>query len=336
MSNPLPHRRRTAPPTLARLPPLTALRAFVATAKHLSFTRAADELHVTSAAIGQQIRLLEDHLGQPLFHRDRGQLHLTDAGRELMPGLTEAFDGVVESLSRLSGSDEHAPIRISVAPSFASKWLIPRLDALRRAAPRLEVQVDATPRLVDLQGDDVDCVVRYGMGAYAGLVTDRLFGEAVLPVCSPDFAMRHGLYGRPEALADVPLLHEDGFERDPSCPDWKTWLRAAGLPSRLASGGVGFSLSSLVLDAAAAGQGIGLAKYRLAEPDFASGRLISPFGTPRAVEFSYFFATTPAKARYPRVELFRDWLLAEARAQRAPDLFVSHLAAERPHLAAVS
>ena len=102
MSNPLPHRRRTAPPTLARLPPLTALRAFVATAKHLSFTRAADELHVTSAAIGQQIRLLEDHLGQPLFHRDRGQLHLTDAGRELMPGLTEAFDGVVESLSRLS------------------------------------------------------------------------------------------------------------------------------------------------------------------------------------------------------------------------------------------
>src|SRR6218665_1454294 len=102
MSNPEPHRRRTPPPTLARLPPLTALRAFVATAKHLSFTKAADELHVTSAAIGQQVRLLEDHLGQQLFRRDRGLLHLTDAGRELVPGLTEAFHGVLHSLSPLN------------------------------------------------------------------------------------------------------------------------------------------------------------------------------------------------------------------------------------------
>src|SRR5262245_31747780 len=106
MSNATPHRRRSLPPTLARLPPLTALRAFVATARHLSFTRAADELHVTSAAVGQQIRLLEDHLGQPLFTRYRGELQLTDAGRELMPGLTEAFDGVVQSLARLADSDE--------------------------------------------------------------------------------------------------------------------------------------------------------------------------------------------------------------------------------------
>jgi len=336
MSKTSPDRRRTPPPSLARLPPLTALRAFVATARHLSFNRAAEELHVTSAAIGQQIRLLEDHLGQQLFERDRGQLHLTETGMQLMPGLTEAFDGVVQSLARLAGSDERAPIRISVAPSFAAKWLIPRLEALRRAAPRLAVQVDATPRLVELAGDEADCAVRYGPGAYPGLVSERLFGEAVLPVCSPAFAEAHGLFGRPEAVGRVPLLHEEGFESDPSCPDWKSWLRAEGLSLRRVSAGVGFSLSSLVLDAAVAGQGLGLAKLRLAEPDLEAGRLVSPFGTPRPVEFSYFFATSPAKAAYPRVALFRDWILAEARAQRTQAIFVSRLSADRPPPAAFS
>jgi LysR family glycine cleavage system transcriptional activator len=333
MSNAMPNRRRTLPPTLARLPPLTALRAFVATARHLSFTRAADELHVTSAAVGQQIRLLEDHLGQPLFTRYRGELQLTDAGRELMPGLTEAFDGVVQSLARLVDSDEKAPIRVSVAPSFASKWLIPRLDALRRAVPGLEVLVDSSADLADPGKDDVDCVVRYGLGTYAGLVTDRLFGEAVLPVCSPAFALQHGLYGRPEAAAGVPLLHEAGVEFDASCPDWKTWLRTAGLSSRGVEGGITFSLSSLVIGAAIAGQGLGLAKQRLAGRDLAQGRLVSPFGEPRPVQSSYFFATTPAKANTQRVVLFRDWLLAESAADALP---LQILAADRPHLVAVS
>lgn len=334
MSIVTPRRRRNPPPTLARLPPLTALRAFVATARHLSFTRAADELHVTSAAIGQQIRLLEDHLGQPLFHRYRGQLELTDAGRELVPGLTEAFDGVVQSLARLVDADDRAPIRVSVSPSFASKWLIPRLDALRRAVPGLEVQVDSSAQLVDLANDDVDCVVRYGLGAYAGLVTDRLFGEAVLPVCSPAFALQHGLYGRPEATANVPLLHEVGAERDPSCPDWKSWLRTAGFSARNAGSGITFSFSSLIIEAAVAGQGLGLGKQQLVQRDLEEGRLVSPFGTPRPVEFSYFFATTPAKASSQRVVLFRDWLLAEV-AQAEP-YRPSPALPDRPHLVAVS
>jgi len=335
MSSTTSNRRRTAPPTLARLPPLTALRAFVATARHLNFNRAADELHVTSAAIGQQIRLLEDHLGQPLFHRDRGQLHLTDAGRELMPGLTEAFDGVVQSLARLVDSDDRAPIRISVAPSFASKWLIPRLDALRRAVPGMEVQVDSSSQLVDLGNDDFDCVVRYGLGAYGGLDIDRLFGESIIPVCSPAFALQHDLHGHPERAAGVPLLHETGVERDPSCPDWRTWLRAAGHAYRGAGTGIAFSLSSLIIDAAIAGQGLGLAKQRLAERDLLEGRLVTPFGTARPVEFSYFFATTPAKAKSQRVVLFRDWLLAEARAETGSHRLAA-VAEQWPRLVTVS
>lgn len=306
-------------PTLARLPPLTSLRAFVATARHLSFTRAAEELHVTPAAIGQQIRLLEDHLGQPLFQRNRGELLLTSAGQALMPGLTEAFDVVVESVARISHDEEDAPIKVSVAPSFASKWLIPRLDALRDAVPGLEVLVDASTRLADFASEDIDCVIRYGSGAYSGLITERLFSEAVLPVCSPEFARIHALYRGPEGLRNAPILHEEGPERDPSCPDWKGWLRSNGLSGRLVEGGIRLSQSSLVLDAAVAGKGIGLGKFRLAEPDLAAGRLVSPFGAPQPVEFSYYFATTPHKAKLSTVERFHGWLKAEARRLGALD-----------------
>lgn len=238
-----------------------------------------------------------------------------------MPGLSDAFDAVVQTMARLaSNDDEDVAIRVSVAPSFASKWLIPRLDALRRAAPKLEVLVDASARLADLDNDDLDCVVRYGSGAYPELAVDRLFAEAVVPVCSPDFAERHGLQRGPEALLGVPLLHEDGPERDQSCPDWKSWLRGQGSSIRLQETGIRLSQSSLVLDAALAGQGVGLGKLRLAESDIAAGRLVVPFGRPQPVEFSYFFVTTPHKAKLSRVTLFRDWLLAEARAMHGASL----------------
>lgn len=308
------------PPTLARLPPLTSLRAFVSTARHLSFARAADELHVTSAAIGQQIRLLEDHVGQALFLRNRGQLELTTTGLALMPGLTDAFDRVLDTMARLTVAGDAAPIRVSVAPSFASKWLVPRLAALRKRAPDLEVLIDASVKLVDPSRDETDCVIRYGLGAYPGLAVDRLFSEAVLPVCSPELAEQRGLFRGPDALLGVPLLHEDGPERDTSCPDWSTWLRGNGVNLRVGEPGMQFNQSSLVLDAAAAGQGVALGKLRLVEADLASGRLISPFGTPQPVEFSYHFAVTPPKARLARVALFRDWLLAEAAATQAASL----------------
>lgn len=317
-------RRKAIQPTLARLPPLTSLRAFVATARHLNFVRAAEELHVTSAAVGQQIRLLEDYLGQPLFNRVRGQLQLTPAGRSLMPGLTDAFDAVLAAMSQFAAGDQEQPIRVSVAPSFASKWLIPRLEALRRAAPGLQVLLDASTQLTDLDTGDADCVIRYGSGAYPGLAVDPLFSEAILPVCSPEFADRHGLWNRPEAIEGVPLLHEEGAEHDHSCPDWQAWLRAEGLSYRLSQGGFRLNQSSLVLDAALAGQGLGLGKIRLAEAEIRSGRLVSPFGSPQPVSFSYYFATTAHKARLMRVDLFRSWLLGEARMAQTVEAIVGH------------
>ncbi|MDR6903579.1 LysR substrate-binding domain-containing protein [Rhizobium miluonense] len=309
-------RRKSIQPTLARLPPLTSLRAFVATARHLSFLGAAEELHVTSAAVDQQIRLLEDYLGQSLFHRVRGQLQLTAAGLALVPGLTNAFDVVLATMTQFIASDHDLPIRVSVAPSFASKWLIPRLDGLRQAAPGLEILVDASTHLTDLNTGDTDCAIRYGSGVYPGLVVDHLFSEAVVPICSPEFAERHWLWNGPQAIEGVPLLHEDGAEHDHSCPDWNGWLRAEGLSLRLPQGGFRLNQSSLVIDAALAGQGLGLGKIRLAEAELKAGRLVAPFGGSQAVNFSYFFVTTPAKERLMRVELFRNWLQAEVKALR--------------------
>jgi LysR family glycine cleavage system transcriptional activator len=319
MNTSVQSRKTVIQPTLARLPPLTSLRAFVATARHLNFIRAAEELHVTSAAVGQQIRLLEDYLGQSLFHRARGQLQLTPAGLALVPGLTAAFDAVLSAMTQFVTSDHEQPIRVSVAPSFASKWLIPRLDALRRAAPGLQILVDASTQLTDLDAGDADCVIRYGSGAYSGLAVDYLLSEAVLPVCSREFADRYGLWKGAEAIEGVPLLHEEGAEHDHSCPDWHSWLRAEGLSYRLSQGGFHLNQSSLVLDAAMAGQGLGLGKIRLAEAEIRSGRLVSPFGAPQPVSFSYFFATTQHKSRLMRVDLFRNWLLTEARASQTID-----------------
>ncbi|URK86348.1 LysR substrate-binding domain-containing protein (plasmid) [Rhizobium sp. RCAM05350] len=326
MSTVADSRKKTIQPTLARLPPLTSLRTFVATARHLNFIRAADELHVTSAAVGQQIRLLEEYLGKPLFHRTRGQLQLTPAGQALMPGLTDAFDAVLSTMTQFAASDHDMPIRVSVAPSFASKWLIPRLDALRRAAPALQVLVEASTQLTDLDTGDADCVIRYSSGAYPGLVVDHLFSEAVLPVCSPEFADKHSLWARPHAIEGVPLLHEDGAEHDHSCPDWNAWLRTEGLAYRLPQDGFRLNQSSLVLDAALAGQGLGLGKMRLAEAELKSGRLVSPFGDPQPVRFSYFFASTSHKSRLMRVDLFRSWLQAEARALSAIEALPDRIA----------
>jgi LysR family glycine cleavage system transcriptional activator len=335
MQNNGQNRTRPIPTTLARLPPLTSLRAFVATARHLSFVKAAEELHVTSAAIGQQIRLLEDHLGQPLFVRNRGQLVLTDAGHALMPGLTDAFDRVLNTVARLAGNSDTAPIRVSVAPSLASKWLVPRLAALRETLPELEVLVDASARFADLNNDETDCVIRYGLGSYPGLITDRLFGEAVIPICSPSFAQTFGLYSSTEDLHNVPLLHEDGPERDALCPDWTAWSLSAGFPDLGSGPGFRFNQSSLIIDAAIAGQGLGLGKLRLTAADIEAGRLVVPFGQPQPVEFAYFFAATPRKADQPRIARFRDWLNSEAAPSRAATLSL-HQAVARSAIAAVA
>jgi LysR family glycine cleavage system transcriptional activator len=296
------------PRTLSTLPPLTALRAFVVTARHLSFTTAAGELHVTPAAIGQQIRQLEAHVGRPLFERKGHRLLLTSAGSSILPALTDAFEQVLGAVTSLY-DHERDPLSISVAPSFASKWLIPRLGRFRVQHPDLEIRVNASSALADFSTGEVDCAIRYGSGNYPGLAVETLLGETIVPVASPKLLRSGRPLRRPEDLVHHVLLHDDSPDEDASCPDWPTWLRAAGLDVNPA--GIRFNQSALVLEAAAAGQGVALAKARLADDDLNSGRLVRPFGEARKVEFYYFFVAPRHKRGLSRVRAFRDWLFEE-------------------------
>ncbi len=299
--------------TMARMPSLNALRAFVISARHRSFGAAAEELHVSTAAIGQQVRLLEDHLGGPLFVRNRGLLDLTPLGRSILPGLDEAFQLMLGALSGLAG--RKAPLRISVPPSFAMKWLMPRLDALHDAVPGLDLSIEASVGLTAFGEGEADCAVRYGSGQYAGLQVHHLMSEAVLPVCSPDLAATHDLAARgPAALAqDVALLHETGPENDASCPDWDRWLTGHGVnPGPAARSGIRLQQSSLALEAAAAGKGVALGKLRLAEADLASGRLVSPFGDPWPISAAYYFVAPDHALHDPAVSALLAWLRQQA------------------------
>ena len=298
---------------LGRLPPLNALRAFVAAARHLSFSRAAEELFVTPAAVSQQVKLLEDHLGHVLFRRTNRALLLTDEGQALLPGLAEAFALMHHALASLETLDDTGVLTVSMAPSFAAKWLVPRLESFQSLHPDIDVRVTASMNLVAFADDGVDCAIRYGLGQYPGLVVDKLLDESVVPVCSP--ALR-GMGAPPDLLRDVTLLHDDSPEQDASCPTWRMWLKAAGIDGVDAGRGLHFNQASLVLEAAIAGRGAALAKVQLAGEDLRSGRLVRLFDVSQPVAFGYYFVCPPAKAAQRKVALFRDWIIAEAQGAR--------------------
>lgn len=297
---------------LSRLPPLNALRAFTVAARHLSFVRAADELAVTPAAVSQQVRMLEDHLGYQLFRRVGRQLLLSDEGQALLPGLVEGFAklaGALEAPATLAGK---GALTVSVAPSFAAKWLVPRLDDFRSLNPEIDVRISAGMQLVDFAEQDVDCAIRYGGGGYSDLEVVKLLSESVIPVCSPALLDGDAAIARPADLAAHTLIHDDSPERDASCPDWRMWLKAAGVDGVDPSRGVRFDQSSLVLEAAISGRGVALAKARLAEADLRAGRLVRLFDLSQPVRFAYYFVCPRARLWSGRVRAFRDWLIDQA------------------------
>lgn len=298
--------------TLSRLPPLNSLRAFVVAAKHMSFSKAAAELHVTPAAVSQQIRQLEDYLGVELFKRSNRNLLLTAEGQTCLPGLTESFDGIVQSLQQISAGGKSGPLTVSVAPSFAAKWLVPRLDDFRTAQPEIDVRITASMNLVDFDADDIDCAIRYGSGNYALLFHEKILEETVFPVCSPSLEVIGRLPATPDDLRQLTLLHDDSPDQDPSCPDWRMWLRAAGVSGIDSSRGVRFNQSSLVLESAIAGQGVALAKGRLAADDIRAGRLIRPFNVSQTLDFAYHFVCPTRKTALPKVAAFLAWLRVQA------------------------
>ena len=299
------------PRPIHRLPPLNALRCFVVAAKHLSISRAAEELFVTPAAVSQQIKQLEDHLGFPLFRRTARSLLLTDEGQACLPGLTEGFQRLSEALDEIDLLQHGGVLTLSVAPSFAAKWLMPRLDDFQERHPEIDVRISASMQLVDFSTQDVDCAIRYGTGEYPGLQVDHLMSESVIPVAAPSLVEQAGLR-HPADLEGVPLLHDDGPERDASCPDWPMWLKAAGVKGIDSRRGPRFDQSAMIIETAVAGRGVALAKGRLAEQDLQAGRLVRLFDVEQPLNFAYYFVCPAQKARLSRVEAFRTWLSGQA------------------------
>ncbi|MFG1478345.1 transcriptional regulator GcvA [Xanthobacter sp. V4C-4] len=324
-------RMSLAPMSLGRMPPMTALRAFVAAAQQRSFAKAAALLHVTPAAIGQQVRLLEAHVGQPLFRRDRRpELELTEVAARLLPGLVEGFAAILAAVERLDEAVDDTPLRVSVAPSFALKWLLPRLDRLRARHPEFDVRIATTVMLADFAADEADCAIRFGAGAYPGLHAQILLSDYVIPVCSPRLAAGPCPLACAADLAGHTLIHDDGAAIDASAPDWHGWLKGEGVEGIDAARGPRFDQALMAIEAAIAGQGVALARSTLVSDDLAHGRLAHPFGAPRKVLHSYYFVCPPHRLPSPKVQGFLAWLkeeaAGEARLQPTP-------AARRPAVA---
>ncbi len=297
-----------------RLPPLNGLRTFEAAARHLSFTKAAEELHVTPAAVSQQVKTLEDYFDVRLFRRLTRALRLTDAGQAVLPVLQEGFDRLEEVNRVLRNRQDERILTVSVAPSFGAKWLVPRLDRFHRAYPGYDVRIDATDRRADFGEDNVDIALRYGRGTYSGLRSERLLAEFTLPVCSPALVDGQHPLRAPRDLRHHTLLHMQWATEKEAAPNWRMWLRAAGIDDLDTARGPRFSMDDMAVEAAIAGQGVALAPSALVADALAEGRLVRPFpdAVNQATQFCYYVVYPESYLRRPKVAAFRDWVMNEA------------------------
>ncbi|MGZ3473782.1 MAG: transcriptional regulator GcvA [Polyangiales bacterium] len=292
------------------LPPLNALRAFEATARHLSFTRAAEELCVTQTAVSHQVKQLESHLGKALFLREPRRVRLTRDGQAWADALSDVFARLHEANRRLRAPSNVRPVvAVSAIPSFAARWLVPRLGKFLAKHPELDVRISAAEHLVDFAVEPIDVGIRYGRGRYPGLVVEKLADDALVAVCAP--ALRKKL-ATPADLARVPLLHDDEPEA------WKRWLELHRARSVDASRGAIIDDSSMLVEAAARGQGVALARWSLAIDEVAAGRLVVCFPRVRPLPTgrAYYFVCPRDRAAHAPTLAFRAWLRAESASLR--------------------
>lgn len=293
------------------LPPLNALRAFEATARHLSFTRAASELAVTPAALSHQIRGLEEYLGRRLFERRTRSIALTDAGALLYPGLHAAFLQLRQSVELLDRDVSDRILVVSAPPGFTSKWLAPRLYRFAMSHPAIDVRVSAAREIANFAGDGIDCAVRNSRGAPAGLWHSKIADIRLVPVVSPKLARELGGLKSPTDLVDAPLIHDDMLGRLAGMPDWSEWLERAGVMRLDLGRGLRFNSPDHALEAAVEGAGVLLAQRELAHDDLRSGRLVAPFPLELATERSFHLVCPLGRERTPKIAAFADWIASE-------------------------
>ncbi|MGI9488864.1 MAG: transcriptional regulator GcvA [Geminicoccaceae bacterium] len=292
---------------MSRLPPLNAMRSFEAAARLLSFTKAADELFVTQAAISHQVKALEQDLGVPLFRRLNRALALTDEGQALLPFVRGAFEQLTAGVRELEQFCNGGALTVTATPSFASEWLVPRLGRLQCAHPAIDLRLNSSIRTVDLMREGFDCGIRHGLGGWPGLRADRLFQASMKPVCSPALLAGDKPLRTPADLARHTLLHAlDGLD------EWQVWLRAAGVEGIDVGRGLRFDDGELAMKAAQSGVGVAIGRRPLIDDDLASGRLVEPFDLSLDYQAAYYLITPEATADQPKIAAFRDWLLEEA------------------------
>lgn len=313
-----------------RLPPLAALRAFEAAARSLSFKQAAEELHVTPAAVSQQIKALEGFLGLPLFRRLPRALELTDDALAMLPKLREGFACLAAAVEATRQPAREAALTVSAPPSFAARWLLPRLSGFNSAHREVELHLHARLDNIDRQsdhdpaaGEPIDLrdgaseiAIRFGTGRYPGQRVDLLFACGYTPACSPRLLAGMRPLRTPADLRRHALIHDETIPDETDRPSWARWLQLAGASGVDATRGPRFSDAALAYEAALDGQGVVLALNSLVRSDVAAGRLVTPFSTTLPTRYAYHLVVPDVLAERPAVAAFRGWLLAQARAER--------------------
>jgi LysR family glycine cleavage system transcriptional activator len=294
---------------------LNALRAFEASARHQSFSAAAIELNVTAAAVGQQVRGLEEWLGTPLFHRSStgtARLMPNEVAQRALPDIRAGFDRLSIGLERLKEASTSGVLTVTVSPAFAAKWLMPRIEHFHQAYPETDLRLDTNLKTLDFLASGIDVGVRYGLGVWPGLTAVKLMDEEIYPVCSPGFLKRHGPFANPSALAGHTLIHDLSMQNHTEFPTWRSWFYVAGIPDMESERGLQINNSAAVLQAAIDGQGIALGRSVMMREDLTAGRLVKLFDTISSPsKLAYYIVYRPECAELPRVTTFCEWLLSE-------------------------
>jgi LysR family transcriptional regulator, glycine cleavage system transcriptional activator len=299
---------------MARLPSLDTLRVFSVAVRHLSFTKAAQELHLTQSAISHRVRALEEELGMLLFNRLTRRLTLTPAGKALAQRVERAVADIARAIDELGDDGAERRLTVTTLPSVASRWLVPRLPRFHALNPAFELQVIADARPLDLRSARIDLAIRFGHGAYPGYAVTRLMPDSVFPVCSPRLIAKRGRIGTLEDLFTLPLLHDSSTEGDGSGSDWRSWLDHFGRGDLTCPHGQRFSDARLLIDAAALGLGVALARASLVSDLIADGTLIRPLWQSAPTAFAYYLLALPEADRLAKVVSFRSWVQGEAAA----------------------
>lgn len=290
-----------------RLPPLTALRAFEAAARNMSFAAAAEELHVTPAALSFQIKSLEQHLGAPVFRRLNRAVELTEEGKLLQPGVEDGFAALQRAWRGVQRRLDTATLTVTAGPGFTAKWLAPRMFAFAQANPDLELRFSASLQLVDFERDNVDIAIRFGQGADKGYYSRRIIDEWASPMVAPQLAAK---LRTAADLNTLPLLYDDHISFLKPDPSWSYFFEACGLTTQPPQG-LRFSQSDHAIDAALAGAGVVLGRISMTENYLRDGRLVRPLDLAVKLNAAYRIVCTKGAEERPQVARFIDWVLAE-------------------------